>query len=419
MASGHFSGASGRVPIVRLLRPPHWRAALCAFGSPLGMAYYRAATCNRTPREMEPQAFVQALNIQLTYLFAYTRKINEIDTAAALFGEFRGAQDAGWNTTATAHEVFHELKALGSKGAPLTQAEFRQVLCLYMQLAEAGGVYEGLLNTMQVAQLKAHNLWPFQGLVRVRQAPRAVIGPNANAMFRHLAEVATEIGMTGLARLLEIAFRDDIRNAIAHADYILAPDGLRLRRRNGGQPMRVSNDEVTAALQIALFFFELLQAFQQKTAESFRPARTIVGRFSENPPMPWTIELTDDGTFSISGSAPGPQVDAAYERQRRINDRLGGRMVAAYVGPEMDVSPGLVTEISGSGFEVLIVGFESAEQFATLVLEVEEHGLWDPIPNAGNADNTVLMATPFGFRRISNGAEFRAWLPAVEGLDIA
>jgi hypothetical protein len=368
---------------------------------------------------MEPHAYVRALNIQLTYLFAYARKINEIDTAAALSGEFRGAQDAGWNTVATAYEVFHELKALGTKGAPLPRAELRQVLCLYAQLAEAGGVYEGLLNTMQVAQLKAYSLWPFQDLVRVRQAPRAVIGPNANAMFRRLAEVATAIGMSGLARLLEIAFRDDIRNAMAHADYILVPDGLRLRRRNGGQPMLVSNAEVVAALQIALFFFELLQAFQQATAETFRPARTIVGRFSVNPPMRWTIELTDDGRFSISSNAPGPQVDATYERQKRINDRLGGRMVAAYVGPGMDAPPALLTEISAIGFEILIVGLASAEQFAALVAEVEEHGLWDPTPNAENADNAVLMATPLGFRRISTGAEFQAWLPIVDELDVA
>lgn len=267
--------------------------------------------------------------------------------------------------------------------------------------------------------MKAYNLWPFQDLVRVRQAPRAVIGSNANAMFRRLAEVATAIGMTGLARLLEIAFRDDIRNAMAHADYILVPDGLRLRRRNSGQPMLVSNAEVVAALQIALFFFELLQAFQQATAESFRPARIIVGRFSANPPMPWTIELTDDGRFSISSGARGPQVDATYERQKRINDRLGGRMVTAYVGPGLNVPPALLTEISAAGFEVLIVGFKSAAQFAALVDEVEEHGLWDPTPDAGNADNAVLMATPLGFRRISNGAEFQAWLPAVDEVDIA
>ncbi len=196
---------------------------------------------------MEPEAFGRALHRQFTYLFAYARKINEIDTAAALMGEFRGAQNAGWSTVQTAYEVFEELKALGNKGAPLTRPELRQVFCLYAQLAEAGGVYESLLNIMQIAQLKAYNLWPFQDLVRVRQQPRAVIGPNASAMFRRLAEIAVAIGMTALARLLEIAFRDDIRNGMAHADYVLGPDGLRLRRRNGGQPVVVSHQQMQDA----------------------------------------------------------------------------------------------------------------------------------------------------------------------------
>ena len=183
--------------------------------------------------------------------------------------------------------------------------------------------------------------------------------------------------------------------------------------------MLVSNAEMVAALQIALTFFELLQAFQQATAESFRPARTIVGRFSVNPPMAWTIELSDDGTFSISSRAAGSQVDVSYERQKRINDRLGGRMVTAYIGPRMNAPSALLTEISAIGFDVLTVGFESTEQFAELIAEVEEHALWDPPPSAEISDNAVLMATPLGFRKISTGAEFQAWLPDVDGVDIA
>lgn len=366
---------------------------------------------------MEPQAFVRALHTQFTYLFAYARTINEIDTAAALSGEFRGAQDAGWSTVQTAYEVFRELKTLGTKGAPLTKPELRQALCLYAQLAEAGGVYEGLLNTMRVAQLKAYNLWPFQDLVRVRREPRAVIGPNANTMFRHLAEVAAAIGMASLAGLLEIAFRDDIRNGMAHADYILGRDGLRLRRRNGGQPVVVSHQQMQDALQIAHFFFELLQSFQQATAETFRPARTIIGRFSENPPMHWTIELTEDGRFSISSNAAGPQVDAAYERQRRINDRLGGRMVAAYVGPGTVVPTALLAKIAAAGFEVLVVAMETAEQYDALLAEVDAHGLWDPSQSPDGA--AVLMVTPPGFRRIATGADFQTWLPAVDEIEVA
>ena len=336
-----------------------------------------------------------------------------------MFGEFRGEEGAGWSTIVTAHEVFRELKTLGSKGTPLTRPEVRQVLFLYTQLAEAGGVYEGLLNLMRVAQLKTYNLWPFQNLVRIRQVPRAVIGPNANAMFRHLAEVAAAIGMVGLARLLEIAFRDDIRNAIAHADYILVSDGLRLRRRNGGHPITVSYAEVLSALQIALFFYELLERFQRETAESFRPARTVIGRFSENPPMPWTIELSENGAFSISSSSPGIQVDAAYERQKRINDRLGGRMATAYISPGVEVPSALLTEISAIGFEVLIVDLETVEQIAAQIGEVEEHGLWDAMPSVETSDNAVLMATPLGFRRISTGIEFQAWLPIVDEIEMA
>ena len=50
---------------------------------------------------MEPVGFVKALHTQFTYLWTYARTINE-DTAAALNGEFRGMQDAGWSTVATA-----------------------------------------------------------------------------------------------------------------------------------------------------------------------------------------------------------------------------------------------------------------------------------------------------------------------------
>ena len=366
---------------------------------------------------MKPTAYLRALQRQFTYLWAFARRINEVDTAAAISGEFRGSQDAGWSTEQTAYEVFGELKALGNKGAPLTKPELRQVLCLYAQLAEAGGVYESLLNTMQVAQLKAYNLWPFQDMVRVRHQPRAVIGPNANAMFRRLAEVAAAIGMTELSRLLEITFRDDIRNAMAHADYILGPYGLRLRRRNGGNPQVVSHQHMQDALQIALFFFELQQAFRNQVAESFRPGRTIIGRFSRNYPMPWTIELTDDGTFSISGSSPGSQVDAAYERQERINDRLGGRMVAAYLAPGADPPPEVLAAVTAAGFDLLVVAMDTAAAYDALAEEVEAQGLWDPAPNADGA--AVLMATPFGFRWIASRAAFDAWLPEVEEIEVA
>jgi len=366
---------------------------------------------------MDAQHYVRELNKQFAYLFAYASRINEIDTVAAVFGEFRGAQDAGWSTVATAHEVFDELQTLGTKGRPLTRPELRQVLCLYTQLSEAGGVYEGLLNVISVAQLKAYNLWPFSDLVRIRKSPRAVVGPNANAMFRRLAEAAQSIGMIGLARLLESTFRDDIRNAIAHADYIMMSDGLRLRRRNGGQPVTVTMAEISSALQIACYYFQLLRSYQQAAALSFRPGRTVVGRFSANPPMPWWIEYAENGGLSISSSAPGSQTDAAYLRQQRINNWLGGRMVSAFVAPGASVSTGMLEEISMIGFDVQLIDLDS-QQYTELVTELEEHQLWDDSTGEAESD-AVLMVTPLGFRRISSGSDFKAWLPAVEAISVS
>jgi hypothetical protein len=68
--------------------------------------------------------------------------MNELDFAVSLGGEFRGAQDAGWATTITAHEVFDEIVEHLQEKGERSKAELRVILMLYCQLAEAGGTYE-------------------------------------------------------------------------------------------------------------------------------------------------------------------------------------------------------------------------------------------------------------------------------------
>ena len=339
--------------------------------------------------------------------------------AASLFGEFRGSQGAGWSTSITAYEVRSELQTFDKKGAPLTVAELRQVLCLYSQLAEAGGVYEGLLNLMGVIQLKPYNLWPFQDLVRVKQSPKRVIGPNANLMFRKLAQVASDIGMTRLSQLLEITFRDDIRNSIFHADYIIAPNGLRLRRRNGGQVIVVTYEEINVALTIGLNFFHLLEGHQQDARESFRPAREIIGRFSLNPPMLHMVESMADGHFSISTSSVARQTDANYERQERINNLLNGRVLAAYLNVNLSNERSILEEIQQAGFDPVVINLTSESQVDDVVSEVDTHGLWRSRVIGSALNNGLLLATPSGFVRVADREAFFSALPTVEELEFS
>jgi hypothetical protein len=381
-----------------------------------GMTYHRQLIGYRKPK-MEPSTFIRELNAQLTYLFAFAQKINELDTVAAVCGEFRGAQDAGWSTMQTAHEVKAELTTATSRKGGLSLAEMRYVLCLYSHLAEAGGIYEGLLNTIQVAQLKPYNLWPFQDMVRVHKKSRAIIGPNANAMFRRLAEAADSIGMSKLACLLGETFRDDIRNGIAHADYILAHDGLRLRRRNGGIPTLLPFEEVSDAIQRGDLFFELLQRFYGSVAMSFSPGRTVIGRFSDNFPMPWKVECREDGGLSISSSSPGSVTDSAYDRQQLINSRLDGRVVAAYIVTGNQAEPLLFKDIRDVGFEVLVVEVEGNERYIDLIRDIDKNALWDT-QSSEQRSGGLLLLTPFGFRCIRTVNEFKDWLPKVAELEI-
>lgn len=357
----------------------------------------------------EPETFVSELNKHLSYLYAFARQMNELDFAASLSGEFRGAQDAGWSTTITAHEVYRELSEIFQSGRKLSKAEIRVALMLYCQLAEAGGIYESLKNIIGVVTLKPYLLWPFQDLVRVKTEPKRIIGPNANATFRDLATHAKRIGMSRLSFLLEDTFRDDVRNGIYHADYIIWDDGLRLRKRNGGNAMKLSFAELTDILGRGVNFFQLLEAYTEVSARSFNPPRTTVGRLSANPPMPWTVAFDPtNGSFRISGSSPGPVTTPAYERQTNINGRLGGNVLAAYSAGEDGVRE-IENTINEHGFEPASVVM-NPQKLSELVNDVEKLGLWDDRhkePGRG----PLLLATPWGFRWLKAVSDFANALP--------
>lgn len=359
---------------------------------------------------MDAQEYANALATQFDLLIALARRTNELDLWGCVNDEMRGMRDAGWSTAITAREVFEELHTLGNAGRRLERHEVRQVLCLYMQLSEAGGVYEGLRSMMAIAKLKPYSMWPFHDLVQRRGNPRRAIGPNANAMFKALASEARDIGMVKLSELLEIAFRDDIRNGIAHADYILWDDGLRLPQRNGGLGNVLTHEQMVEAVRIALLFFEILHLAKTEIATSFQPAREIYGRFSTNPPMAWRCELAEDGSYSISSDAALPTAEtiAAYERQARINDRLGGKFFAIYATQVDAPVTALIDHMAAEGFEAAVVELPQ-DQMTALEAEIQDNNLWDA--RAEVAQQGVMLASPFGFRRITEANQFASVLP--------
>lgn len=354
---------------------------------------------------VKPAEYLVELNTHLSHLYSFARRINELDFAASLGGEFRGAQDAGWATTITANQVFEELVVLFNRKQPTSVAQLRVILMLYCQLAEAGGFYETIKNLIGVVTLKPYLLWPFKDLVRVRKGPNRVIGPNANATFRDLATAAKVIGLSRLSSLLELAFRDDIRNGVSHADYVIWNDGLRLRKRNGGHTQLLSYEEVNDALTRGVGFFQILREYNSVSVRSFNPAKTIVGRLSANFPMPWTLFFdSDKGSFKISGSSPGPVRSAEYDRQCEINGRLGGKVMATYATEPATEIGKVDAHILSKGFEPNAVVLDE-NGLGALMDDIEKLDLWDP-SGSHNRTGNLLLGTPWGFRWISSPADF-------------
>ena len=142
-----------------------------------------------------------------------------------------------------------------------------------------------------------------QKLVEKHGKTGAVIAPNANKVLRDLAGHAASLGLSELADVFRDAFESDIRNAYAHADYVIWKDGLRLRKRNGGSPRKISWAEFQAHFDRGINVFHLLRQLVDEYVSSYHPAKQIRARMAENEPeFLWTIHFDPEKrTFKISG----------------------------------------------------------------------------------------------------------------------
>ncbi|MBA4796364.1 MAG: hypothetical protein H2043_03105 [Rhizobiales bacterium] len=352
--------------------------------------------------------YLIALSTELSRLYGFARQMNELDFAGSLGGEFRGMQDAGWATTITAQQVFEEIQTYLGRTEPISLPEMRVALMLYCQLSEAGGVYESLKNIMGVVTSQPYNLWPFKDIVRVRKADKRVIAPNANATFKDLATKASEIGMTKLASLLALAFNDEIRNAISHADYVIWNDGLRLRKRNGGYANRLSFEEVGVAITVGVAFYDILREHNRSAMASFNPAREIIGKASLNFPMRYTVFSDPErGAFSISTSSPGPETTSEYLRQVEITARLGGRVMAVFPRNDHPPDEAVIKLVEDTGYAPYVVPMDAAARGA-LLAEVNANNMAD---ERGAMAEGLLLASPFGFRSVADAVELNQVFP--------
>ena len=231
-------------------------------------------------------------------LLERARQKHELHFAMALMPEMRGLQDPGWSTAEDAQRAFKEyLNFLDSATGPI---RLRVALAFYCHVAEASGFYEIPKNLMRIVGGESHVLWPFQHLVEAHRLTGARIAPNANKVIKDLAGHAETLGLHELAEVFRDAFDSDVRNGYAHADYIVWQDGLRLRKRNGGQARKLTWSEFDQIFTRGINFFHILHQVVSEAMHSYREPRTIRARLQDEPEDYWTIHYKPDGSFGIS-----------------------------------------------------------------------------------------------------------------------
>jgi hypothetical protein len=254
------------------------------------------------PLVAENEKFFEKSERAFRDLFDRARAKNELHFALSLNPEFRGEQDAGWSTAHDAHTAFNQYITFLREGE-FTSLKARVALAFYCHLAEASGYYEIPKNMLRILDGRSYNLWPFKDLVEKHRKTRAIIAPNANKVLRDLAGHAAILDLSDLAEVFRDAFDPDIRNAYAHADYIIWKDGLRLRKRNGGFPRQILWPEFQARFDRGINIFFLLLQLVEEYVASYHPARQFRGRMADNEPeLLWTIHFDPEKrTFTISG----------------------------------------------------------------------------------------------------------------------
>lgn len=254
--------------------------------------------------KLETEQFIEKAKVALSKLFAKACLTDELHFVLSLNPELRGAQDPGWCTAQEAYNSFEQYMQF-LKQYESSPIKTRIALSFYCHLAEAAGFYEVLKNLLSLIGGYQYSLWPFQDIVKtVKKGGQCKsIPPNVSKVFKKLTTCANAFGHEDLGVIFQEAFDGEIRHAYAHADYILWIDGIRLRKRNGGQPRIVSYEEFAAHLNRAINFFCIICNLIEEHKLTYKDGKRIKGKLSENDPQEWWIIHYDKetGAFSIKG----------------------------------------------------------------------------------------------------------------------
>lgn len=271
----------------------------------------------------DTETFLAKAEQAMRQLFSLAQKQDEFQFALSLSPEFRGCEDVGWNTAHDAQKSVTTYLSLLESDVD-AELKIRVALAFYCHLAEAAGFYEVPKNLLNVASGQEFSMWPFLYLTKAHKVTGQRIAPNANKIMQDLVGHSSEIGLTDLAQAFKGAFDPDVRNGYAHADYVVWADGLRLKKRNGGQPRIIPWDEFFDLFFKGINFFLMITNVASEFIHSYCEPKYVQGNCF-GVPNSWAAIFYDEraGSLFITGSLSREACEQtiAEERAKPIEQR--------------------------------------------------------------------------------------------------
>jgi hypothetical protein len=243
-----------------------------------------------TEGETKNAEFFEKAERALKALFDAARAKNELDFAFALEPEQRGYQDSGWSSAAETFIAFDDYGEFLSSGID-TRLKFRVALSFYSHLSEASGFYEVPKKLLLVAEGDHYFRKAFHEIVEKHRQTGNAIVPNASRVFRDLVGHAKNLGFDELSEVLQEAFDPTLRNAYAHANYILRPGEIRIKDKATNHIRIIRLPEFNQLFNKGLAFFQVLRSVLKEYMQSYIPAKVIVGKLHDEPESPCKIEF--------------------------------------------------------------------------------------------------------------------------------
>ncbi len=231
-------------------------------------------------------------------LLALAKKKNELHFAFALSPEFRGMQDAGWNTAVESMRAFEEyIEFLDT--IKNWKMRIRISLAFYCHIAESSGLYEVIKKMLNICSGKSNGVAPFADIVR-ENSQGSTITPNTNMVTKNLIIHANKLDLTDLADCLGNAFNSSIRNGYSHANYIVWNNGLRLPNRNGVGGSTIPWEIYELLLNRGINFFQIINQVIHSELLKYESKQVIECSLHDEPARKHQIHFNpESGEFKI------------------------------------------------------------------------------------------------------------------------